>query len=293
MPRQYKRQLGSRHYADYLPETLQKCLDDVQNGVRSQRDASDFYKVPRSTIKNKLKKVHSNPIGHPTVFTREEEECFVQHLITLSDFGFPVDELDLRMFIKSYLDAQGKTERRFRNNIPGIEFARGFLKRHKTLTHRFSTNTNRARLAVNKELLTEYINHLRVELEGIPPSQIWNYDETNLTDDPGKKKVICRRGSKYVEHFTNHSKVATSVMFCGNADGSVFLPPYVVYKAEHIWSTWQVGGPPGTRYSRSKSGWFDSMTFEDWYVNQQIYKIKSCRVVKFLFVFLLTGSKII
>lgn len=236
MPRTHKRQLGSRSYADYSLQTLQKCLDDIESGVLSMRQAAAVYGIPRSTVQNKVHKKHKGTIGHPTVFSKEEE-CFAQHLITLSDFGFPVDELDLRTFIKTYLDKQGKHEARFKDNVPGLEFVRSLLERHNILTRRFSSNTNKARIAVNEELLTEYVEHLKVELEGIPPSQIWNYDETNLTDDPGKKKVICRRGSKYVEQFTNHSKVATSVMLCGNADGSVFLPPYIVYKSDHLWST--------------------------------------------------------
>ena len=53
-------------------------------------------------------------------------------------------------------------------------------------------------------------------------------------------------------------------MFCGSASGSV-LPPYVVYKAEHLWDRWMEGGPKGARYNRSKSGWFDSVTFSDWF----------------------------
>jgi hypothetical protein len=31
------------------------------------------------------------------------------------------------------------------------------------------------------------------ELEGVPPENIWNYDETNLMDDPGAKKAIFKR----------------------------------------------------------------------------------------------------
>lgn len=53
-------------------------------------------------------------------------------------------------------------------------------------------------------------------------------------------------------------------MVCGNAAGQV-LPPYVNYKSDNMWSTWTEGGPPGTRYNRSKSGWFDTNTFEDWF----------------------------
>ena len=60
------------------------------------------------------------------------------------------------------------------------------------------------------------------------------------------------------------SKSATSVMMSCSAEGQ-FLPLYVVYKAEHVYDTWIVGGPPNTRYNRSKNGWFDSVIFQDWF----------------------------
>lgn len=51
-------------------------------------------------------------------------------------------------------------------------------------------------------------------------------------------------------------------MFSGTADGQS-LPIYVMYKADHLWDQWLEGGPAETRYNRSKSGWFDSVCFED------------------------------
>ena len=62
----------------------------------------------------------------------------------------------------------------------------------------------------------------------------------------------------------NSTKASTSIMFCGSASGTM-LPAYVVYKAEHIWSTWMEGGPKNVRYNRSKSGWFDINCFSDWF----------------------------
>ena len=58
------------------------------------------------------------------------------------------------------------------------------------------------------------------------------------------------------------SKVAFSVIFCGNAEGEV-VPPYVVYKSVHLYSQWVAADPPGTRYNQSKSGWFDETTFTE------------------------------
>lgn len=55
-----------------------------------------------------------------------------------------------------------------------------------------------------------------------------------------------------------------SIMVCGSADGEL-LPPYVVYKAQNLYDGWTLGGPAGTRYSVSKSGWFDMEIFEKWF----------------------------
>nr|XP_023024930.1 uncharacterized protein LOC111513006 [Leptinotarsa decemlineata] len=102
---------------------------------------------------------------------------------------------------------------------------------------------------------------------------IWNYDETNLTDDPGVSKVICKKGSKYVERIMNSSKSSTSLMLCGNATGEL-MPMYVVYKADHLWTTWTEGGPKSCRYNRYKSGWFDAGIFEDWFFSTVLPRLK-------------------
>ena len=52
-----------------------------------------------------------------------------------------------------------------------------------------------------------------------------------------------KRGMKYPERIINSTKSATSLMFCGSASGEI-LPPYVVYKAEALWSTWTENAPP-------------------------------------------------
>ena len=52
-------------------------------------------------------------------------------------------------------------------------------------------------------------------------------------------------------------------MFAGSGSG-VLLPPYVVYKSQHLYSTWTERGPRGAHYNRTQSGWFDMYVFEDW-----------------------------
>lgn len=97
-----------------------------------------------------------------------------------------------------------------------------------------------------------------------------------MCDDPGKKKCLIKRGVKYPERISNHSKVSTTDMMCGSASG-VLLPPYIMYKSEHIWNTWTKHGPKGipccsepccsrgAHYNRSVSGWIDMTLFSDWF----------------------------
>ena len=45
-------------YKEYKDEKLEECLCRIKPQELSQRDAQKEYKIPRSTIKNKLKKKH-------------------------------------------------------------------------------------------------------------------------------------------------------------------------------------------------------------------------------------------
>jgi len=153
---------------------------------------------------------------------------------------------------------------RFVNNLPGPDFVKGFLNRHKNLTVRQVNLIKRGRAAVSHDTVNAFFDNFYKVAAGVPPENIHNYDETNLQENPGGKKGIVKRGSKYPEEVGDFSKSAVSVMFCGSAAGE-FLPPYVVYKAQNHYKCWMLGGPKGARYNSSPSGWFDMPICEDWF----------------------------
>ncbi|KAJ8958362.1 hypothetical protein NQ314_006423 [Rhamnusium bicolor] len=178
----------------------------------STRVAAETYKIPRRTIFYKLKGQHAQNPGYPAVFSHEEERDFVCCIQHLSEFGFPVTEMELRHIIKTYLNQKGRKVSRFRDNLPGKDWVKSFLRRHKDLTARFASNIKRSRAALNETQMTEYINHLKQTLVDVEPHAIFNYDETNLTDDPGQKKILTKRGVKYPERICNSSKSSVSLM---------------------------------------------------------------------------------
>jgi len=159
-------------------------------------------------------------------------------------------------------DKKGIVVKRFKDNMPGVEFALSFLQRHaKSITPRICQNIKRARAAVSPEQINNYFNYLEKSIDGVPPSNIINYDETNLSDDPGRSKVIAKKGMKYPERIMNSTKSSTSIMFAVSGD---VLSTFVVYKSTYLYGPWRNGAPKGTRFNCSKSGWFDTKCFEDW-----------------------------
>ena len=156
--------------------------------------------------------------------------------------------------------------------MPGNDWLHGFIKHH-NLTKRITDNVKVARDEVNHEIINSYFDNLEQCLNDVPPSNIYNYDETNISDDPGAKLVIARRGRNCIERKTQHSKSSVSVMFAGNTAGE-FLPPLVVYKSESIYKEWFRGGPLNTVYDCTKNGWFDSCTFEVWFFKQFLPSIE-------------------
>ena len=69
----------------------------------------------------------------------------------------------------------------------GIDWLNGFMNHN--LTKRITDNVKAARADANTEVLNNYFDRLEETLNNIPPSNIFNYDETNVTDDPGVHTV--------------------------------------------------------------------------------------------------------
>lgn len=212
-----------------------------------------------------MNKTHGIKQGRPTTLTEEEEEEICAFMKTLGEWGFPSTSSDLRHFVKSYLDKKGVVTV-FKDNMPTHRFTVKFVQRHKDLSMRTANPIKRARAAVSREDVEKFISNWGKTVEGVPPEAIINYDETNLRDDPGTRKCLFRKGTKYPEKVLNTSKQAYSVMFAGTAAGDL-LPCMVVYKAANVYTAWKEHGPKDTEYACSASGWFDSCLFQQWFFN--------------------------
>nr|CAI5849142.1 unnamed protein product [Callosobruchus analis] len=205
-----------------------ECLASVESKELTQRKACEKYGIQRRTIISQLRllrsKIPSRPPGVPTTFSTEGEVLFVDCILRLSEYGFSLTVVDLYVVIQTYLDKTSRRASKFKENCPGTDWVSSCLKRHSCLSQRIVANIKRKTAAINKETITAYIQNLENVVRNVPSENIWNYDETNLSDDPGQKKVIAKRGAKYPKLISNSSKSSTFITFAGNAAGEL-LPP--------------------------------------------------------------------
>ncbi|CAG4982679.1 unnamed protein product [Parnassius apollo] len=263
MPRIYKPEPGGKRYKRYDENVLKQAVEDYLMGNDSIKTVVIKHNIHPSVLYRHSKGLVKSQ-GGQRALSLTTEEYIIKYINVCAEWGYPLDSLDLRYIVKMYLDKIGITHKRFKNNFPGPDFIQCFLNRHKDkISQRICQNIKRSRAAVSAEIITKYFEELQISLADVPAANIVNYDETNLADDPGRRKIITKRGTKYRERVMNHTKASVSLMIAGSAEGQI-LPPYVVYKAQNLYNTWISHGPKGARYNRSASGWFDGTIFEDW-----------------------------
>jgi len=113
------------------------------------------------------------------------------------------------------------------------------------------------------------------------PDQVFNCDESGFATDPSAGFVLARRGSRVVTAIGGSGRGQISVLACCSAAGKV-LPPFVIYKAKKMNSTWTEGGHPGATYTVTESGWMETEPFTSWFNKAFIPKVKDIKGNKVL-----------
>lgn len=176
-----------------MDEDKIKASVEAHSKGMTLRRAQEKFGVSKSAIQRYSKKMKDGPvplakIGGQTALTKDFELKLVDSLVKCLEWGYPLSTFDLRCFVKYHLDREGKTVAKFCKNFPGYEWALKFLQRHKvTLSQRICQNIKKSRAQVSPNIINSYFDELGKSIADIPAHLIVNYDETALSDDPGRK----------------------------------------------------------------------------------------------------------
>ncbi len=171
------------------------AVEKVTNEGWTVARAAREHGVPRVTLLDNVKGTHKTGApGRPTVLSKCEEEVLVSRIVLFGQYNYPVSKRHLRDMVKAYLDKRRDTI--FKENRPGKNWVKAFLKRHADqVVVRTPTNIRRSRAAVSPAEIRQYFANLAREVEGVPPMNVFNYDETNFRDDPVRASVSSKRVS--------------------------------------------------------------------------------------------------
>jgi len=253
----------------YGVENLQQAVRRVKAGEISKRKAETLYGVPRKTItrhiKGQVKKVGS--LGrYDCDLGQHFERALVAHVQQLQSMMFGINTVELRKVAYDLAEKQ-KLSHRFKNNIAGKTWLRGFLARHSDLAIRTPEATSLGRaVGFNRPCVEKFFELYKAELEKHPysASNIYNMDETGLTVVHKPRKVLAKKGMKQVGRVTSGEKGETTTIVCAvNAVGN-YIPPMMIFKRKRMHDILLKGAPPGTIGCCSPNGWIDGQLFLKW-----------------------------
>lgn len=230
--------------------------------------------VKRTTLGDlvRAKRRAPPPLGRPQELSAAVEISIVECLEMVAEFQFPMTKSKLQDLVQDYCE-ENSVETSWKDNRPGRHWIASFKRRWSDrIKVKKASNIKRSRARVSPADVQDFFHRLQPNIEGLPPTHIFNYDESPVKDDPGAEATFVSRKAKYHEQVMNTSKLSYSLMFCCNAAGQM-LPPMVVYanKKGSVYNNWIKGGPRGTAYAATPTGWFNKLTFEQFFAKERFY----------------------
>ena len=275
MPRTYI----SKREKKYTKDNLLEAVAEVKKGHAVHKIAQQFD-LPTETLRRWVVKESKISFGggRPPVLNHNEEELIVVGLEQCAKSGWPCDRADIRTIVKTHLDGLGK-QTRFKDNIPGEDWLASFASRwkHRLTTRKPEILTKGRAEGLTNDVVNTFFNLVEKSLkdnnmEDAPDlaERLHNCDEAGLATNPISKKVFIPKTDKnaYLKA-PGAGKASYSVLFCISANGDL-CPPFVVYKSKYLYQSWTEGGPRGTSYGLTKSGWMEDTVFEDWFVKHYV-----------------------
>ena len=169
----------------------------VINEGSSLRLAASRFHIPESTLFDHIRKTEERfRLGRPTALTNEEEKAVVGTILYYADRGMPMRRsrvAEVIALLVETLSEERKNALPFRDGVPGRNFLRGFIKRHRQSLRVCVPEYHEAKrhAAMSAETLTSHIakEERLVQMYNIDASRFWNLDEA------GAHRAETREGS--------------------------------------------------------------------------------------------------
>lgn len=267
-----------------IPEdAIQRALQDLLNGNCSVRKAATDHGISKSLLHLRFKKLKekddqnfdlppipqirgSSKYSSMQVFNKQEEDMLEDYLIQASKMQYGLTYKQIRDFAYSYASkVSNKIPKTWEDNkTAGVDWMKGFMRRHPKLSLRKPENTSLARnMNFNKQNVNSFFENLKIvtEKSKFPNERIINIDESGITTVLQAPKVVAPAGVKQVGQ-TVSAERGELVTICAIVDAlGNTIPPAYIFPRVFFKDSFLVGAPPGSIGFASKSGWMTKEIF--------------------------------
>lgn len=275
MPRNYKAK-GER--GKWKLEDLQKAVNYVVMYKKSEKSAANTFGVPRQTLRRHLQKVRdgngvAKVLGRPKILTATQENELVDVILDMERKLFGLTKMDVRRLAFTYCETN-KIQHNFNmtNQCAGEDWMVAFMKNHPNLSLRKPEPTSLARASgFNREKVHRFFDAYESivfsstgELQ-IPPTRIFNADETGFSVCHVPGKIIAEKGKRSIGSVTSLEKGKTITVLCCVSASGTYVPPMIIFPRVRMKPAFMDEAPAGALGVAAKTGWINGELFSKWF----------------------------
>ena len=265
-------------YTKYSKLQLDMAVSMVRSGKLTLRAASKHYKVPRSTISDRITgKISPGSVpGRAPAVPVHIERLVTEKLVTISDRGFGISRQNLLLKIGS-ICGQLKIKTPFKDGIPGSDWFLGFKRRNPEISIRKPQKLSTSRTkCMNRKLVGDYFSTLESEMAKVEqnPMLIWNMDESGFHLEHTPQRVVGRKGANIPGRVSCNRENVT-ITACVSAAGQI-MPPMIIVKGKTYKSLLSFStdeGPVGAVWTWQQKAWTDDSLGIQWF--KEVF-LKNC-----------------
>lgn len=266
-------------YEDGKNKETGKTEGRLPNGKKSSiRNVADFYGVAASTLATRTsgkQSIEKPPqVGRPPVFSQEELNDIVQHLLLMADLGYGYTEFQSGNLIR-YIAHQKA------NNKSTFKASHGFMchlfVQFPELALRRASSFEYLRASsLTKDLIARFFLVLgkaysicqNLSGKETEPKCIWAMDEMGIRlSDCGGLNIVARKGVRNVSLISPKISDHITVVFCCNARGYSLEPCFILRNASsasNFFNHCKLAGFQNPLVLNSKKAFIDFDCFESW-----------------------------
>ncbi len=273
----------------WTPEQMRQAWMLVDEHNYSVSAAARRANIPVSTFKDRARKLKQAKaegkdltpfFGHmsggkslPRLFSLAEEDELTAHLMIMADSGFGITPQEFRGTVHQWAKLLGKSVSQERDEV-SYNFQNWFAERHPELKIMGPSEISKYRATAPSREAVESFFELVENLYNkykFQPNQIFNIDETGMTDQPKGQKIFCRRKGIPLCIVPGERGQLTTVMAFASVAGTQSAP-MLIMKGKQVLEHWKTYMPPSWYLFASDSG----------YVNKDIFLSAGRIFIRFL-----------